>query len=320
MLSIDISNTNIYLAEAEIKGGTVSVRSFETIPTPEGSVKNGVITNMTELSGALRECIRKKGFKSKKAVVNINSTAIVTREVTVPEVREKEMLGLLIGEIEQSAASKQEYILDYVVLERFRQQDADMCRVLCIVVPKVIVEGYRDLIEKYLGLKAQSLGVLQHSFYKLICRDPSLSDGKAVLLAGVHEDELCLVLAEGDSKVFYRTTPINVTRDVVESEYILSAFGGNDLVSADTKRQQIVSAVSENISKLMQFQLIKNKEQPVSRVLLCGGLSDDAELMTRVAELMEVPTGVIQKPEFVRCPEGMAFNRYIGAVSVLIEL
>lgn len=320
MLSIDISNTQIRIVEAEYRAGSVKIERFDMIPTPEGSVKNGIITNIQELAEGLGACIKRNKFKSKKTAVTISSGAVVLREVTVPWVKEKELYGLLRNEMEQMASAKQDYILDYVVLERVREQENDMCRALCIMVPRVIVESYRDLIERHLGLQAQVFDVQPHVLYKLACLDKRMEATGAVILADIASDEVRLNLVEGSSRIFNLTAPVSMVKDVVESEYILSAIGTDDMMSDQARQTHIASVSAENISKLIQFQTMKNKDNPVRAVLACGELSDDQALVSMMTDHLGREVSIITPPAFIQCPDGLVFSQYINAISAVIAL
>lgn len=320
MLSIDVTTANIRIVEAEYRAGAIAVSKFDTVPTPEGCVKNGIIINSQELANRLTECIKKNKVKSKKVVITINSSAVVTRELTVPCVKEKEMRGLLRNEIEQMASAKQDYILDYSILERMRVDDADVYRVLCIVVPRLIVESYRDLVERHLGLQAYRFDVQPHVIHKLACLDQRMEATGAVVLADIGSDEMRLNLVEGGSKIFNLTTPISVTSDVVESEYILSSIGKENMMSDQVKQERVAATAAESISKLVQFQTMKNKGNPVRAILLCGGRSSNKAFVDLVSENLGREVGVITPPSFIQCPEGLEFNKYISAVCAVITL
>lgn len=319
MLSIEISNTFIYLVEGEFSKGRVQVQRFASIPTPEGSVKNGVIASMAELSLAIRECIEKNQFKSKRVVLTVNSSAVVTREVTVPAVSAKEMQTLLQGEINQVATAKQEYVIDYIILERTQEQGADVCRVMCIVIPRAVVSSYRDLVEKGLGLKAYSLDVGIHTIYKLAYLDSRIYNSSAAIIVSLSEDEIRLNLVEGRNKIFFRAAPVSVTRGVVESEYILSSISSS-MVSEDIKREQIVSAAAENISKMVQFQSMKNKSAPVEHIYFVGDLSAEQGVSERITDLVGLRSEPLSMPDFVTSRDAVEFCKYAKAIAALIEL
>lgn len=321
MLSIDISHSHISITEGEQRGENVVIEHFARVATPEGTVKNGILTGGQELAEALTDCLHKGRFSSKKAALTINSSAIITREVTVPFVKkEKELRGLLRSEVEQASQAKQESIIDYVVLGRNQTETEDTCSAMCFVVPRLMVESYRDLLERQAGLSPYTLDVLPHVIYKLAKRDKRISNAGTVVLADVNRQELRLNLVEVSGRMFSMTQPVSQTKDVMGSEYILSSIGAANMVSDQSMLEHVSTVAAESISKLIQFQVMKNKEHPVQEILLYGELADDASVTARLAEQLGRPVRLFTKPGFVRCPEGMHFHHFVGAVGGLISL
>lgn len=321
MLSIDISHSYISIAEGEQRGEAVVVERFARIATPEGTVKNGILTGGQELAAALADCVKRGRFSSKKAALTINSSAVITREITVPFVKkEKELRGLLRNEVEQASQAKQESIIDYVILGRNRTETEDTCSAMCFVIPKLIVESYRDLLERQAGLVPYALDVLPHVVYKLAKCDKRITNAGTVVLADVNRQELRLNLVEASGRMFSMTQPVSQTKDVMGSEYILSSIGAANMVSDQSMMEHVATVAAENISKLIQFQMMKNKENPVQEVLLYGELADDAAVTARMAEQLGRPVRLFTRPSFLRCPEDMAFHHFTGAVGGLISL
>lgn len=310
MLSIEISGRQIRLVEGRWRSGALQVTGFDSCAAPEGSVKGGVLTAPAELAAALRACIQKNRFRSRQAALTITSTAVATREVVVPAVKPKQMPHVLRGEIEQMDSAQQEHLLDYAVLER---EGADQLRVLCVVLPQAVAAGYRELIVS-LGLKPAVMDVAAHAVYPLARVDRQLSGPGAAILAWVAPEEINLALVESRSRIFYRSAPVGAPAQPAPSEFILSSLG---MDAQDARQERIYAAASENIAKLIQFQVIKNRERPVDRILLCGPMAQDQGLARRLGADTGLTAAPVSQPGFLRGP-ALPYSQYLYALGVLI--
>ena len=315
MLSIEISGRQIRLVEGQWRAGALQVTGFDSAAAPEGSVKGGVLTAPAELAAVLRASIQKNHFRSRQAVLTLGGPAVATREVVVPAVKPKQMAHVLRGEIEQMNSAKQEHLLDYVTLER---EGADQLRVLCVVVPRVLVASYRELIAS-LGLKPAGMDVAAHAIYPLARVDRQLSGPGAAILAWVGPEEINLALVESRSRIFYRSAPVGAPAQQMQSEFILSSLSLDAMGGQAAQQERTYAAASENIAKLIQFQVIKNREQPVDRILLCGPMAQDEGLARRLAADTGLSAAPVAAPAFIRCAgPALPYSQYLYALGVLI--
>ena len=126
----------------------VEIAGFGRMPTPEGCVKNGIVVNSSQLGEALARVARENGLRGKRMCLAVTSPAISFRELEVPAAKPRDLDRILAGEAAHLSASKQESLMDYVLLGSTEREGKQFFRAWCAVVPRSLVDGYRDAVRK----------------------------------------------------------------------------------------------------------------------------------------------------------------------------
>lgn len=318
-LTVDLSSQFIHMIQSRQRGRRLEVTGFARAQTPEGCVKNGIVVNAGALGDALRALALENGFRAKKLGFAVASPAISFHELTVPAVRPRELRKLLVEETSQLNPSKKESLMDYVILDSLTEEGARMLRVWCVIIPRTLVEGYREAALKG-GFTPVSFDVAANAAYKAYLLDEQFSKESTTIFAGVREDEVCLSLFEGSKGRFYRGAPIAAAGGAVENEFILSSFVSAAEADAESRRERMVRTVSGQLSKLVQFQLMKNREMPVTRVCLCSDKAGERQLASELGELLRIEAAPAGPPAFVRAPDGFDYSEYFYAVGAAIRI
>ena len=95
VLSIEMGNwwTKVVLAEPYKKSPRIDDMFY--FRTPEKSVDDGMIRDRDRFLTALREELFHRGIREKDVIFIINSTKVVTREITIPFVKDKDLQGIV---------------------------------------------------------------------------------------------------------------------------------------------------------------------------------------------------------------------------------
>lgn len=100
VLGIDVGNSQIKMVEV-IKGRPPRILRYAVVPTPRGSVENGVIRDAEALSAAVSEAVSRGGFATRRAVTTLTGQALMLRQLTLPPMPKHELQSAINWQIEQ---------------------------------------------------------------------------------------------------------------------------------------------------------------------------------------------------------------------------
>ena len=284
------------MVSARRRGRGVEIAGFGRMPTPEGCVKNGIVVNSSQLGEALARVARENGLRGKRMCLAVTSPAISFRELEVPAAKPRDLDRILAGEAAHLSASKQESLMDYVLLGSTEREGKQFFRAWCAVVPRSLVAACKA--------------------YRL---DRNLPKEETVIYAGVREDELCLSLFGGGGTRLYREAQVAAPKSPVENEYILSSLVP-ETADAESRQERLARAATAQLSRLVQLQLRHDKQRPVRRIFLCSDLSADSRLAGELREALRVDAASAAAPEGFKCPGDFPYSEYLYAVGAAIRL
>jgi type IV pilus assembly protein PilM len=187
-LSIDFGTQNIKIAVGNLYNGSFIIEKLDMINTPEDSYKDGKILAHANLSKAIKDLIDKNWSKCKDVAITLNSTNIITREITLPNINTKEIDSMIRYEIMQQMPIEMEhYIIEYRILEEFEEDNVKKNRIFVAAVPKVIVESFFNFIKK-MGLRPVSMNINPNALSRLITDKAIINNSTSI-----DNDTICIL-------------------------------------------------------------------------------------------------------------------------------
>ncbi len=149
VLSIELGHSVIKLCEMDYKVKRPKIYQCHEGITPLGAVVDGYISQnkMKELAYAVKEIIARNGIKTKKVIFTVASSKIITREVTVPAVKENQIGSVVQANLsEYFPVSLTEYEVTQSLVQTISEgPDAGKHRVLVFAAEKSMLDSYRAL-------------------------------------------------------------------------------------------------------------------------------------------------------------------------------
>lgn len=177
VVAFEIGSKHIKIVEGKYSKDKLSIYKMGQVETPMASIEDGAIIDERALVNTLQVAINQLGIKSKDAVVTSNSSSIIDREIIIPAVDESEMESVIKYEIQQYLPiNLDEYIVEYVVIDKLVDSEGPKLKVNVISYPKDIVNGYYKLI-KSLGLNPYVLDVTYNSLKKIVNHTGMIKNG-----------------------------------------------------------------------------------------------------------------------------------------------
>ena len=279
------------------------IRKSIEFSTPEGAVEDGYVRDRDSYLHALRREMKAAKFPRGYLVFTINSTRVLSREVTLPLVSYRMLPGLIeSGKEEYFPVDVSNHEIAYTVLEVDKKNKTR--RLMLYAVPRKIVEQYIELADK-LKCKLVAIDFAGNSVSQWIrrCSKPVLPENLNVLMQINDQNTLVTIIDNGQVALqrnvnFGTRNVLDVVREVYQQEEMsyeeaYEKLGSGKLISetfaveelpmtameyADWKllneaRQQVTEALRPlivNITRMIEFYATKNKTAQVEMIRVIG--------------------------------------------------
>lgn len=164
VVSIEIADLRTRVCEIGYnKKNPIVYKSF-TFDNPEMTVEDGFILERGLYGAELSERLKAEGIKCKDVVFTLTSNKIISREVTIPDMKPELVQELIENErAEYFPMDTTEYMLTYLVLEKLKETKE--LRILVYAVPDIIIKNYEALAAER-ELKVVALDYNGNSIYQ----------------------------------------------------------------------------------------------------------------------------------------------------------
>lgn len=146
-VGIDFGNHSVKAVELKgIDSDSPSLVNFGSQPTPHGVINSADPEHQKQLANALRELYSASSIKNKNVVLAIPESAVFTRFLELPGIKDEEIDAAVFYEAKQ-------YIpvpIEDVQMSRIKigfNQDKNAPRILLVAAPKKIVEIYKSVTQ-----------------------------------------------------------------------------------------------------------------------------------------------------------------------------
>lgn len=294
-LSIEIRNGYVYLVEAKTTKTSVSLRNLLAYEYPEEWVDDSGIVNVKDFSNLLIAHLKDYRFKEKQTYVCINNSSVIYRELNIPEIDERRIPLLVRSEMTSTLNLSPDYIMDYVVLSEFESDSAKFLRILAVAMQKSAIESVLEVL-KQCKLNPVVIDSATNAVLKLVKSTSQLKESEQVILADIGNGHLRLYLFE-------------------DGEYGLSR--NNKLITySEDNHDDIVSAITENINKMIQFSYTRSRENELKKIILTGTDLLLEDIQKSVKENLLIECEILEKPSFI---SGKFENKYVNAIGTLVR-
>ena len=119
---------------------------------------------------------KQENIKCKNIIITSKSTSVITRDIDIPVAKKEDMDSIIKFQMEKYLPIMfDDYIMQYKVLEEFEDEGVKKAKVTVVVYPKIMVEGYYNLVKELKG-NAVALDISSNSINKLFIEDIKVND------------------------------------------------------------------------------------------------------------------------------------------------
>ena len=283
MLSIYVGNDAIRIAEmVKNNNKTVSLCNAAEISTPDNSVNDGYLVDITAISEAIRQAIFGRGFTAKDVVFTVSSKKIANKDVEVPYIKSPRKLQSILhansGEY-FPMSNANDYSYAYSILEEFTNMDGEhKLRVNAVAAPCDLIKCYYELADE-LKYNVKSVDYFGNSIIQLLSLQ--MDPGHTEMVLQVEKDATYVNVMRGNTVVLQRNVAygknavVNSLMDVKK----ISEKDAKTLLSNETLLDQHVTAdeyaatvqyLVQGIGKVAEFYRTKNKSADLEGIKIFG--------------------------------------------------
>lgn len=169
IISIEVSNLQIRICEADYRAKTPKVYKYFSVLTPEGAYEDGAIMNVEAIAEVIKIALASNAVKTKQVVFTVLSGKIATREVLLPDVKMNQVDTLVkTNARDYFPIDLSQYQITELVLGREKDEDgSSRLRTIVMAASKGLLEGYEKLA-KACNLRLISIDYSGNSIYQVM--------------------------------------------------------------------------------------------------------------------------------------------------------
>ncbi|MBO5758267.1 MAG: hypothetical protein J6S28_11285 [Clostridia bacterium] len=193
LLALQIDNGVSQVAELRVHAKNVTVLKSFSVLTPMGTVEeDGTLVADAGFAALLRRQLHEHGIKTDRGVFCINSDRVITREITIPNVKRSQILTMLsTNSQDYFPVDVSDYKLDYSVQEQVVENGVKMLRIQASAVPKPLIASYYELA-KMMEIGIEAVDFSGNSLLQAVSVNPDMikeaddTEGSTYLIANLY--------------------------------------------------------------------------------------------------------------------------------------
>ena len=349
IISIEINDYNTRLCEVSYNKKTPTVYNTLLFANPEGAVKDSLVIDRVAYAEEFKGQLRTAGIKCTDAVFVIASNKVLSREVTIPDMKDKLIAEYIEGEKESYFPMDiSDHTLSYTVIDK--DAEKKQIRLIVYAAPELILNSFNTLAAE-LGLRIVALDSSGNSAYQFLQRNSSagidfylqinennslftiLENGKFALQRNMNFGTASLVEHLIDEGYYGELTKDQAVAKLESEELLYTSYSEMmeymPVDEADAKlyecKKRLTDAIRPLIAgftRVLEYYNTKNKEAAITKVYIggCGSKLKNLDVLIMSEfegieiEVLEVlPNMKYSKKDMVMAARSTEFTSCLGA-------
>lgn len=318
VLSLDIGSKNTKIVLGTQSKRNVKIEKAFTIPTPTGCYSDGNILDISKFKSEIFDVLQEENVKCKNMIITTKSTTVITRDIDIPVAKKEDMDSIIKFQMEKYLPIKFEnYIIQHKILEEFEEDDVKMAKNTVVVYPKIMAQGYYELIKK-LNCTPVALDISSNSINKLFIEDIKVNDENysfedTVAVIDLGSDYINVNIITKGNVQFTRiitnggsyidmdiAKQLSIGEEEAENQKIkccnLTAVSLSDIQSSavnDIAKAQVRNWTGE-IERLLNYYKSKEQGNKIDKIYIYGGSSNLKGIVEFMKDALYLPVIKIQ--------------------------
>jgi len=280
-LSIYIGSDAIRIAEMQNTKTAVVLCNAAEINTPDNSVNDGYLVDVTAISEAIRSSIFGRGFTARDVIFTVQSKKIASKDIEIPYVKnEKRLQDILQANSNEyfPMSNATDYCFAYAKLEDYTNEEGRKSRVSAVAAPNDLIRCYYELARE-LKLNVKCVDYFGNSIIQLLRMQ--MTEGRMDMVLQIEKDATYVNMMRGKTLVLQRSVPygknavISALMDVKKiSEKDAKTLLSNEMlldqhVTADEYAETVQYLVS-GIGRVVEYHRSKNAGDALQGIKIFG--------------------------------------------------
>jgi type IV pilus assembly protein PilM len=324
-IGIDIGSYNIKIANITIKKSSIEISSPTIIRTPRFLVQNGRIADKDELISLIKDAIPRKRVKSRKAIIILNDSIVITRNVELPKANFRDTEQMIrVDASEYLPFDVNEYTIRFKELLPATQNPKGLSYFMMSCVKNELVMDFYEVICKA-GFKPTAIDTSVNGMIKYLERVLKPGSEKSIelnsiVMLDIGASTVKMVIVRDGVPQFqeimnYNTQKIDImianalNIETQEAEQYKIRYGLDYLYGqADDEIARVISpiinsqidSILNDVNKHINNFMNRNGSMNVYEIWLSGGVANMKGLSRYIKDVFSISCKIIAEDKKVR--------------------
>lgn len=339
---VDFGSSEVKIIEGQATKGFINISKTSSIPLLSDLYQDGKILDRDTISRII-------GYASKKDKINknlhgigvINSSSIITREVSIPKVSTSEIDPLLGYQISEFLPiNPDNYVINHLVIDTVEIDQVEKLKLILIAIPKDIVLSHLELI-KECDLKPEILDFQGNVIAKLLNYNTTINGSYSIrgnTIASIdmgNSSTYVSIIKNGNIEVtrtidigantIYKSISQLLDFSIEEAKHKIKRIKDINLENQEyDEYHRIINLVRSSLESLMEriqsvtrYYTSRDQKNSIDLILLYGGLSNINRIGKIFSEYLGIETLKLESLDKVKFDGDLSL--YANAIGGLIR-
>lgn len=340
LLSIDLSHSDINIVKGSASQASVNIEKAVTVPLEDECIKDGKITDRETLKKTLSEALQFGDFNCNRAVLTVNDSAAVIRDLEIPYANPKNIAKIVQNEMFQTYFVDRGSIVEYKVTGNKTDESGNKK----MLIRAAAMDG--ELAGEYYGLLSEVRLKPQYMDINVNCMDKLITANTVINDIPLKEVSCFLIDFDGfytniyiiknGKQAFYRHTNLGLAEirrllaekslhNFREIEELIK--GGVDFFGEDTEAQSYFAMLkpffyqfSDELQKMAQFYSNRMDGQAIDNYFISGSGCVLSGFANYLSNHLNAPVAEVEKVSNISCRDRQKpLSFYLNAAGALIR-
>lgn len=299
MLIIDITDTQVRLVRGSATDRKMRLTHGYTRELMPEAVQNGYISDSFLVAGEIDEILKSARISERSAIITINSSAVLFKELTLPRPRLNAKSDLIEGMVINDMGLDYSYNITYTIVADVVDKGAHQMKLVVSAVPQDLVDQYA-LLAKQAGLRLKHLYIGSTCIPRLVARSKQTFSNHMPLLL-LHQER--------------RFIHIDMFED---SNLAVSRFAKADPGDYEPGVDYLRQAMFDNVFRFIHFTEQATGVTPIQEIQFYGDIADEEEF-AGVLGSFNLPVRTLERPPEVKISgkHDFSFTKYASMIGAL---